>query len=111
MQVKSIEIYYDVSAIPGLGEADPVRVLDFQSAAMELIENALLDADAGEGAGDGASDGPGAQGLGGAGQLAFGFDVADFDRAEAIVRSAVKGTPYQNIRQIERQSVDPNDFA
>ncbi|MEZ5715289.1 MAG: hypothetical protein R3D85_09040 [Paracoccaceae bacterium] len=107
MQVKSIEIYYDVKSIPGLGNGDPVRALDFRNAAMELIENALLDADAGEWAGAEL----GANGETGEPEVNFGFDVTDFDRAEAVVRATVKGTPYENIRVIERQSFDPNDFA
>jgi len=85
---KSIEICYDISAIPTDGP-DP---LDFRNAAMVIIEAALENADAGEWAGAES----------GANEVNFGFDVDDFETAEKIVRDAVKGTPYDCIRKITR---------
>ncbi len=92
--MKSIEIYYDIADIPGLknrasfsGEA-----LGFRNDAMEHIENALLDAGAGEW--EGAEIG--------AKEINFGFSVEDFDRAEAIVRDCVAGTRFVGIREISR---------
>lgn len=85
-----IEIYYDIASIPA-GFPHP---LDFRNAAMELIERALTDAGAGEW--DGAEIGMG--------EVNFGFEVEGFDRAEAIVRAAVKGTPFDCIREIDRRT-------
>ena len=87
---KTIEIYYDIDKIP---EAFP-DALDFRNAAMELVENALADAEAGEW--EGAEIGMG--------EVNFGFEVEDFDLAENIVRNAVKGTPFEGIREITRYS-------
>lgn len=92
---KSIEIYYNVADIPG-GQ-DP---LEFRNAAMDVIERALMDAGAGDWAGADS----------GMGEINFGFDVEDFERAEKIVRAAVKGTPYEGIREITRYS-DADGFA
>ncbi len=86
---KSIEVYYDVAAIPD--DRDP---LDFREAACVVIEGALMDAEAGEWAGAES----------GMGEVNFGFEVEDFERAEKIVRAAVKGTPYADIREITRFS-------
>lgn len=85
---KSIEIYYDIADIPA-GYDHP---LDFRNEAMELVESALMEANAGEWSGAES----------GMGEVNFGFDVTEFDRAEAIVRSAVKGTVYDKIREITR---------
>jgi len=85
---KSIEIYYDIADIPERHG----HFLDFRNAAMELIETALAEADAGEW--EGAESGMG--------EVNFGFSVTDFDRAEQIVRASVKGTPYEGIREIVR---------
>lgn len=99
---KSIEIYYDIANIPGMDikDVDPGAALDFRNAAMELIETALEAEEAGEW--EGAEIGMG--------EVNFGFTVEDFDRAEAIVRKAVEGTPYAGIRNIERTEFDPADF-
>ena len=86
---KAIEIYYDIAAIP-VGQGDP---LDFRNAAMERIEAALEDA--GAGAWTGADSGMG--------EVNFGFEVEDFEAAEAIVRRAVAGTPFAGIREIARK--------
>ena len=85
---KSIEIYYDISSIP----EKYGHPLDFRNAAMELIEGALEEADAGEWSGAEI----------GMGEVNFGFEVEDFDLAEAIVRKTVKGTDFENIREITR---------
>lgn len=84
----SIEIYYDASSIPS-EFGDP---LTFRNAAMAVVEDALEKAGAGEWAGAEY----------GSGEVNFGFDVEDFEQAEAIVRKAVAGTPYANIREIAR---------
>ncbi len=91
----SIEIYYDTATIP-TEFGDP---LTFRNAAMAVVEDALEKAGAGEWAGAEY----------GAGEVNFGFDVENFDVAEAIVRRAVAGTPYANIREIVR--TDYADFA
>lgn len=106
MTYKSIEIYYDIDSIPGVSamvtrpglprwdEAD--RALAFRNEAIELIEDALLAAGAGEweGAEIGRSE------------VTFGFAVDDFDEAETIVRATVAGTRYHNIREIVRREFD-----
>lgn len=106
MMVKSIEITYDFDAIPGMcavsatpgtvrrDEAD--RALEFRDAAIELIEDALIGAGAGEWE---------AAGIG-QGEVNCGFAVDDFDEAETIVRTAVSGTPFAGIREIVRRAVD-----
>lgn len=97
--MKSIEIYYDTKDIPGAapGEDLSFAALEFRNAAMDLIEEALAAEDLGEWIG---------AEIGG-GEVNFGFDVEDFDAAEAAVRRAVQGTPYENIREIERREFDP----
>lgn len=93
---KSIEIYYDVDAIP----LEFPDALEFRNAACELVEAALADAGAGEWSGADS----------GLGEVNFGFEVEDFDRAERIVRAAVAGTPFEGIRDITRFSW-PEDLA
>ena len=88
---KSIEIYYDVDDIP-----EAQNPLEFREAACAVIESALSDAGAGEWAGAES----------GSGEVNFGFEVTDFERAEKIVRAAVKGTPFEGIREITRYSED-----
>ncbi len=85
---KSIEIYYDIGAIPD-GYAHP---LDFRNEAMELIGAALEGAGAGEWSGADC----------GMGEVNFGFTVSDFGNAEDIVRKTVAGTAYDCIREITR---------
>ncbi|MEL7025761.1 MAG: hypothetical protein AAGO57_00835 [Pseudomonadota bacterium] len=92
---KSIEVYYNIDAIPD----DYAHPLDFRNAAMDVVESALRDA--GEGEWSGAEMG--------AGEVNFGFDVEDFERAEKIVRAAVQGTPFEGIREITRFSY-PDDI-
>lgn len=91
---KSIEIYYDTDTIPS-HFPDP---LAFREAACEVIEKALTVAGAGEWSGAES----------GGGEVNFGFEVEDFDRAEKIVRAAVKGTVFADIREITRFSY-PDD--
>lgn len=88
---QSIEIYYDVADIP-----EDQNPIDFREAACSVIESALMDAGAGEWAGAES----------GSGEVNFGFEVDDFERAEKIVRAAVKGTPFEGIREITRYSED-----
>ncbi|MDU8925985.1 hypothetical protein RXV86_01170 [Alisedimentitalea sp. MJ-SS2] len=97
MIMKSIEVYYDIATIPGIAQSDLHGALDFRNSAMELVETALEEAGAGEW--EGAEIGMG--------EVNFGFSVEDFDRAEGIVRKAVTGTPYANIREITRSEFDP----
>ena len=51
--MKSIEIYYDIADIPDLTDRGPFsgEALSFRNQAMEHIENALMEANAGEWAG------------------------------------------------------------
>lgn len=84
----SIEIYYDTATIP----PEFGTPLTFRNAAMALVDDALEKAYAGEWV----------SAEQGARQVNFGFNVDDFDEAEAIVRGAVAGTPYANIREIIR---------
>lgn len=110
MTFKSIEIYYDIDRIPGItaciakpglprwDESD--RALDFRNDAIELIEDALLAACAGEW--EGAE-------IGG-GEVNFGFAVDDFDEAEDIVRTVVTGTKFACIREIVRTEFDTVAF-
>lgn len=92
---REIEIYYDTASIPA-EFGDPVT---FRNAAMAIVEDALEKACAGEWSGaEFAAD-----------EVHFGFDVEDFDMAEEVVRHAVEGTPYANIREIVR--INYADFA
>lgn len=104
--IKSIEIHYDIDTIPGIcaGGAEPGmsrrdtadRALEFRDDAIELIEDALIAAGAGEW--EAARIGRG--------EVNCGFAVDDFDAAEAIVRKAVVGTPFAAIREIVRRTGD-----
>lgn len=106
MGFKSIEIYYDIDGIPEVSEAvappglprwdEADRALAFRSDAIELIEDALVDAQAGEWEGAGISRN----------EVNFGFAVDDFDTAEEIVRKAVTGTRFENFREIVRNESD-----
>ena len=100
MSFKGIEIYYDIAEIPdrkprlfGSG------ALDFRNEAMDHIEMALDRAGAGEWVGAEI----------GAGEVNFGFEVQDFDEAERVVLEAVKGTKFENIREIERRTIEDGD--
>ncbi len=90
---RSIEIYFNQSDIPN--GYDP---LDFRNQAMELVETAMAKADAGEwsGADIGANLETGEP------EVNFGFEVNDFGQAEALVREALRGTPFDCIREITR---------
>ena len=102
MGLKTVEVYYNVNRIPGLWPGDWDAALDFRNAAMELIE-----ARAGEWAGAeiGSCEETGEP------EVNFGFDVADFDMAEEIIRNAVAGTPYEGIREITRCEFDEADLS
>ena len=90
--IACLEIFYDQSAIPD-GFNHP---LDFRNAAMAVIETALTEADAGTWS----FAESGANARTGMLEVNFGFDVADAERAEKIIRAAVRGTPYACIRDI-----------
>jgi len=111
MTFKSIEVYYDIDRIPGtptnlgwLGrhpKGPDHAALDFRNDAIELIEDALLAARAGEW--EGAEIGMG--------EVNFGFAVDDFDQAEAIVRKTVAGTKFEHFREIVRNEFDMADLV
>ena len=103
MSHKSIEIYYDIAAIPGISNRDEMspEALAFRNAAMEHVERAVEAAGAGSWAGAEI----------GAGEVNFGFNVNDFDEAESTVREAVKGTRFESIREIVRNEFLEEDFA
>jgi len=107
MAFKTIEIYYNVNRIPGLYPGDWDAALEFRNAAMEIIENALIDARAGEWAGAEI----GSCAATGEPEVNFGFEVEDFDMAEEIIRTAVEGTPYAGIREITRMETDPTELG
>lgn len=94
MTIKSIEIYYDISEIPDILDRNDFssEALNFRNEAMEHVENALLADNLGEWVGAEI----------GAGEVNFGFEVEDFDLAEAAVYRAVNGTRFANIREIVR---------
>lgn len=96
---RSIEVFYDIATIPGIEAAEDAlgAALDFRNAALDVVEAAL--SAAGAGTWSGAEIGSGA--------ISVGFDVEDFDAAEAVVRAAVAGTPFAAIREITRFSIDP----
>lgn len=94
---KFIEIYYDIAAIP----PDYDHPLDFRNAAMERIEVAL--AEAGIGEWSGAESGMNLKT--GAPEVNFGFEVTAFEPAEATVREAIRGTPFEGIREIVRSEM------
>lgn len=85
---KSIEIYYSIADIPP-GYEHP---LEFRNEAMHVAEAALEAANAGEWTGAEI----------GMGVVNFGFEVKNFEKAEAIVRTALQGTPFDCIREITR---------
>lgn len=101
MSYKSLEICYDIAQVPEIDSAENAveAALSFRNAAMDLMEAALTEAGLGEWAGAeiGEDD------------LTFGFEVDDFDAAEAAVRAAVAGTPFENIREINRFEDDEED--
>ena len=111
MVFKSIEIYYDIDDIPGLSAVvakpglprwdETDRALDFRNNAIELIEDALVAAQAGEW--EAAEIGRG--------EVNFGFAVDDFEAAERIVRKTVAGTPFAGIREIVRSELDMADLV
>jgi len=101
MLVRSLEVRYDIASIPEMTPGDVDRALDFRDAAIELIEDALLEAGAGEWEGAGI----------GRGEIRFAFMVDDFDAAEAIVRRVVADTPYANVGAITRASFDTAKIA
>lgn len=103
MTDKSIEIYYDIADIPNISDRSEFssEALKFRNAAMEQIEQALIQANAGEW--EGAEIG--------LGEVNFGFGVKDFDLAEATVYQAVAGTKFENIREIARHELSPEDIA
>ncbi|MEP5757708.1 MAG: hypothetical protein ABJ327_00025, partial [Litoreibacter sp.] len=86
---RSIEIYYDISEIPGIGgqSKSSAKALSFLNAAKKHVENALTAANLGKWSGADI----------GSGEVNFGFNVEDFDLAEAEVRRAVKDTRFENI--------------
>lgn len=94
MTYKSIEIYYDIAAIPEIKDRSGFspEALDFRNAAMDHIEKAVIEAGAGDWAGAEI----------GSGEVNFGFEVEDFEKAEAVVRAAVEGTKFDCIREITR---------
>ena len=100
--MKTLEIFYHFKDIPGVDPSASfsAEALDFRNSAMELIEAALAE--------EGLGEWVGAES--GSGEVNFGFDVEDFDAAEAAVRRAVKGTPYESISRIERNEFDPEAF-
>jgi len=100
--MKSIEIYYTIADIPDITDRNAFsgQALSFRNEAMDHIEQALLEADAGEWQGAEI----------GADEVNFGFDVSDFDQAEQIVRAAVAGTRFENFREIVRNEMDMADF-
>lgn len=102
MTMKSIEIYYNIADIPDISDrsGSSSEALSFRNVAMEHIENAMTAANAGEWIGAEI----------GSGEVNFGFDVNDFDAAEAVVRAAVAGTPYDCIREITRREFTEDDL-
>lgn len=96
---RSIEIYYDINRIEEIS-GDPVRALDFRNAAMMHIESAMEKAGAGHWSGAES----------GGDEVNFGFEVEDFDAAEAVVREAVTETPFANIREIKRIEIDLSQY-
>ena len=92
MIYKSIEIYYDIAAIPGCDGSNPMdpKAVPFRDAARTVITEALAKAKIGTP--EGAEIGMG--------EVNFGFEVRNCELAEATVRKAVQGTPYEGIREI-----------
>jgi len=103
MSLKSIEIYYNIADIPGISDRSGFsrEGLEFRNDAMEHIEVALQNANAGEW--EGAEIG--------SGEVNFGFSVADFDYAEKIVRESVVGTEFDCIREIQRSEITAEEMA
>lgn len=99
--IKSVEICYDIDSIPrSVFLPKRVSVLTFRNKAMTRIEEALHGAGVGEWGG---------AEIGG-GEVNFGFRVNDFEKAEALIRGAVKGTKYATLREIRRKELDPAEY-
>ena len=103
MTYKTLEIYYDVDRIPGISDRSDWsgEALAFRNRAMEHVEAALERAGAGEWVGAEI----------GAGEVNFGFEVEDFDQAEAVIRAAVAGTEFEGFREIERHEMTEEEMA
>ena len=103
MALKSIEIYYDISEIPNISDRSGFssQALGFRNKAMEHIEQALQNANAGEW--EGAEVG--------SGEVNFGFSVNNHDVAERIVRDCVAGTEFDCIREIQRREITDEEMA
>lgn len=99
---RSIEVYYDIEAIPGLKDRSNFssEALKFRNKAMHHIEAAIIQAELGEWSGAEI----------GLGEVNFGFVVNDFDAAEQVVRDAVRGTEFEGLREIERREIDTSEF-
>lgn len=102
MIFKSLEIFYDLDAVPDLSAViarpalprwdEAANALIFRAAAIEIIDAALIEAEIGEWNDAGLDHGT----------LRIGFSVDDYDIAEEVVRLAVAGTRFSEIREIVR---------
>ncbi len=90
MTQQTLAISYDVAALPGVDPHDRSAALGFRIEAMEVMENALTTAGAGEWQGVGMGHDPRTGAL----EIGFGFTVRDGRAAEALLRATVDGTRY-----------------
>ncbi len=100
MNYKTLEVFYDVTSIPGVDSNGMSQVaLDFRNNAMDLIESALLAAEIGEWSSAEIS----------ADEVSIVFEVSDFEAAEKIIRKTVAGTPFEKIREIVRAEFEASE--
>lgn len=99
---KCIEIYYDNMTVVGKGGTwfSALRALRYRNAAIKVVERAMTAPRAGEWTGAEV----------GTDEVNFGFEVEDFERAESVVREAVRGTRFDKIREIRRSEFDEAAF-
>ena len=89
MIYKALEISYETGSLPANVRGD---LVDFRNMALAHIDAAFTEADVGE------WEGTEVEGD----KTVFSFHVLDFDRAEAILKRALMGTPYAAIAALHR---------
>ena len=89
MIYRALEISYEVGTLPCNLRGD---VIDFRNMALAHLDAALTEARAGEWEGT-EQEGD---------KITFSFHVDDFDRAEAVLKRALAGTPYAGVTSLYR---------
>ena len=85
-------IHYDIASIPGACADGPMAALSFRNAAKRLVDAALTKAGLGHWTASAIGEG----------EITCAFETDDPERAEAIARQALEGTPYAGVKGISR---------